>query len=126
MVTYSRGKYMRKKELDNRFTAGVKTKAKKPHMDKAKAKLLKPEVFSKYGMGINHAIQTGDAVGLCAVVQELERARMMGENVYLCFNGKNLYSVDVTMDNAFKTVFLCSQDEYIQRQKDKDSIETVK
>lgn len=125
MVIYKRGKHMRKKELDNRFTAGVKTKAKKT-MDKAKAKLLKQEVFSKYGMGINHAIQTGDAVGLCAVVQELERARMMGENVYLCFNRKNLYSVDVTMDNAFKTVFLCSQDEYIQRQKGKDSIETVK
>ena len=55
---------------------------------------------------------------LSSVVIDLEKLRRQGKlNCYVNFNGKKLYSLDVTMNSAYKEVVGCTRRTWLKRKK---------
>lgn len=61
-------------------------------------------------------VYAGDS--LDKIVLKLEKLRREGKiNCYVNFNGTKIYSIDVTMDKAYKECLGCSRRQWLERQK---------
>ena len=64
---------------------------------------------------------------LFEVVFHLERLRSEGNlYYYIDFNGIKLYSIDTTLVNAFKTVYDCTFEEYLQKEYEDNIIKLIR
>ncbi len=74
-------------------------------------------------------MQTFAGQSLDDIVIKLEQLRRQGKlNYYANWNGIKLYSLDVTMDSAFKKCLNCSRKTYLKREKRRfeDAEENIK
>lgn len=63
---------------------------------------------------------------LFEVVFLLQKLRSEGNlHYYIEFNGIKLYSIDITLVNAFKTVYDCTFEEYLQREYEEKIVPSI-